>query len=1055
MKPGIRHHVVLGSLLLSLSAASWVEAAPLSDFEQFRSFPYMDRSYREAKKGNWAEVERLMRHLLAKVPKNDEARAMLVEALAKQRRYKDAVQALPDNPDNSDALLNLRLTWIEQDPPTSEQVEKWMATSPLNQRVRLWQAYSLSLAKFGGALKAYNWLAQLAPKGDDNILRLARSNWSEQLRDWNGTIEQLAPLAARKQLDAEGWQRLANAYVQRLEEKPLQDLLQQAPTPEAARKARLAMVDRAIALGHIQQAQRWMQSLPAGDLADPAQRQQLWELARQTGDTSTVQRLSSELQRPCMETAEWLSRRDPQAALAQLRGCSPSDDPQTWLVLAQRLQATELLQSQRLPEPWDSKRRERLLDVWQAQGQSDKVMAWLASQPQTADVVKRRAELLQALGRNGEAATLWERYYQQTGNLGSLNQATYLALNNGQRDHAQQLLEEAFDRHGGRLPAAMLERLAGLYGSPSASTPAQQQRMVSLLSRVDVATRGQLLGQLAENGQCDAVRQAIGAQPKEAGEFRALGRCAMPDRPGEAVVYYQTAERLGDRGTRLPLAYALEASGDSAGALRIWRSVPDSALTENARLTASRSALTVGDTHVAEHYWQQSSTRGSNEWALGAAIAQAQGNYALALERQRQALQQSPDAGHFYAASVTAQKAGDLSQSTAWLAEAVRRDPKNPRYSADYGMRLAGAETRQERARAIPYLQTATRNFPEDYSLGETLAWRYDEVEDSASARKELRRVIDLEQNPVAGDDNSGSLQARRYRQRRAHETLSRRDSRTLASTWSPAGVSTNDILRPDNTQGTARHAASQNVQVAMWDHALGDEPSRAGSTLSVYGRALLGGAGRSSYAESVGTGLGLRYKPWGTANINFYAEIYKQNTFDDQDKQGLSLGEFLNPNQLWDQLNDHRKDGHTNTDYLLRATASFLDQGRFRNDWRVDESDWEERFLYLDAAWWTKAGDHQWLSRFQQGHTWKLPFNSAQTLMPYGFLEFASQDPSNDWRQDLRTGLGLRWQWWFDDDIYNAYRAHLTVRTEYQQSLGGNLYEGGNGVLLGVELNF
>lgn len=149
-----------------------------------------------------------MRHLLAKVPKNDEARALLVEALAKQRRYKDAVQALPDNPDNNDALLNLRLTWIEQDPPGSEQVEQWIASSNLSQRVRLWQAYSLSLAKFWRRRQAHDWLAQLAPKGDDDILHLARSNWSEQLRDWNGTIEQLAPLAASKQLDAEGWQRL-------------------------------------------------------------------------------------------------------------------------------------------------------------------------------------------------------------------------------------------------------------------------------------------------------------------------------------------------------------------------------------------------------------------------------------------------------------------------------------------------------------------------------------------------------------------------------------------------------------------------------------------------------------------------------------------------------------------------------------------------------------------------------------------------------------------------------------------------------------------------------
>ncbi|XHF34138.1 phage receptor [Pseudomonas chlororaphis] len=1052
MKPVHRHTLLMGSLLLGLSTVYPLQAAPLSDFEQFRSYPYMDRSYREAKKGNWKEVERLMRHLLEKVPKNDEARALLVESLAKQRRYKEALQALPDN---SDALLDLRLTWIEQDPPTSSQVEDWMATSSLNDRVRLWQAYSLSLAKFGGAAKAHDWLAQLAPKGDDNILRLARANWSEQLRDWSGTIDQLAPLAARKQLDAEGWQRLANAYVQRLDEKPLQQLLQQAPSPEAARNIRLAMVDRAIAMGHEQQAQRWMQSLPASDLADPAQRQRLWELARKTEDVPTVQRLSNDLQRPCLETAEWLSRQDPEAALKQLRSCTPTDDPQTWLVLAQRLQATDLLQSTRLPEPWDSRRQTQVLDIWQEQGRSAEVNAWLAGQKQTPDIVKRRAELTQRMGRMIEAETLWELHYRQTDNLSSLNQATYLAVNAGDRAHAQQLLESAFDRHGGRLPATALQRLAGLYAAAPSTTPEQQRRMTLLLNRVDGATRGQLLAQLAETGQCDAVQQAIGSHPQAAGDYRALGRCAMPDRPGEAVVYYQQAEKLGDRGSRLPLAYALEAAGDSAGALAIWRGFPTAELSDNARLTASRSALNVGDSQTAETYWQQSTTRGANEWALGAAIADARGDHAQALQRQRQALQQAPDAGHFYAASVTAQKAGDLPQSTAWLAEAVRREPNNPRYRADYGMRLAGAETREERATAIPYLQQATRDFPEDYRLGETLAWRYDEVEDSASARKELRRVIDLEQNPVAADDEDGSMEARRYRQRRAHETLSRRDSFTVASTWSPAGVSTNDFLRPDDSEGSKRVTRSQNVQVAMWDHALGEEPSRAGSTLSVYGRMLFGGQGRSSYGETFATGVGLRYKPWGTTNVNLYAEIYKQTGVSDDGSGGMRLGQLFSPVKVWDQGHDYDRFGRTSTDYLLRTTASFLDQGKYRNDWRVDENEWDERFLYLDAAWWTKAGDHQWLSRFQQGHAWKLPFSGAQTIMPYGFLEFASQDPSNDWRQDLRTGVGLRWQWWYDEDRYNAYRSKLTVRTEYQKSLGGNLYEGGNGVLLGVEWNF
>ncbi|WP_446731651.1 NfrA family protein, partial [Pseudomonas soli] len=323
-------------------------------------------------------------------------------------------------------------------------------------------------------------------------------------------------------------------------------------------------------------------------------------------------------------------------------------------------------------------------------------------------------------------------------------------------------------------------------------------------------------------------------------------------------------------------------------------------------------------------------------------------------------------------------------------------------------------------------------------------------------ARRELRRVLDVERNLVDGDDEYGSLEARKYRQRRAHETLSRRDSITLASTWSPAGTSTNDkFLDTGERSGTSRRARSQNVQLAMWDHALGEEPSRNGSTLSVYGRVLFGGQSRTDYAQSMGTGVGLRYKPLGQANLNLYAELYHQRQIDSTHYSGLSLGELLSPAKVGGNWGDLRHNAESSNDLLLRATASFLDQGKYRNDWRIDEDDWDERFLYLDAAWWTRAGDHAWLSRFQQGHAWKLPSQSPQTIMPYGFLEFASQDPSNDWRQDARAGVGVRWQWWFDDDRYNAYRGSLKVRAEYQQALGGNLYERGNGVLLGVEMNF
>ena len=1041
-------HLLGFSLAACLIAPTTFAAEALTGFQQFRSYPFLDRAYREAERQNWAEVERLMRQLLERVPNNDEGRSLLVEALAKQRRYRDSEELAAQLSDSHRALFELRMAWIEQDPPSSEVVERWLEESEGDQRVRLWQAYSLTLAKFGGAKRALDWLNQVPVRGDGIAMRMARANWAEQLRDWQASEAQLAPLEAQGNLAPEEWQRLANARVQLLDEAGLQRLLKQPPSAEAEKRVRLAMLDRAVALGRPDMAQRWLNSLPEEDRDTLQERTRVWELARQGGNSQQVRELSEQLGRPCLETAEWLSRHDRDSALQELRGCRAEEDPQTWLVLAQRLGATDLLAGQTLPGPWEASRQQRLLEAWHAQGRDDLALAWLARQPQTPVLSRRRAELLQATGQLQQAERQWLDYYQRTGDLQGLDQASFLALQHGRRDEALQWLEQALDSRQGKLPASLLQRLAGLYIDTGSTFDASRAR--ALLPQLDAQGRVALLGRLAETGDCAWVRESIGDSPQTPGELRVLGRCAMPQRPGEAVVHYRAALAQGDEASRLPLAYALEAAGDAPGAWRIWRQLPLQQLDHIARLTAARSALAVGDSAAAERYWRSTAPGSADDWALGAAIAQDRGDLSLALERQRTALASQPNAGHYYGAAATAQAAGDTRQSRDWLAEAVRLDPDNPRYNADYAMRLAAADTPEQRRSSIARLERATRDYPEDYRLGETLAWRYDEAEDSAAARGELRRVIDLEQNPVAADDDFGSMEARRYRQRRAHETLARRDSFTLASTWSPAGVAT--VATPS---GGSRRASSQNVQMAVWDHALGEEPTRNGSSLSVYGRALAGANGRKLYNQYLAAGVGLRYKPLGDYNLNLYAELYKQNAYPEGGFDGERWNKLWTPEKFERHIRDRDRYAQTSTDYLLRATASFLDQGEYRNDWRVDEQDWNERSLYLDAAWWTKAGDHQWLSRFQQGRVWKLHTEGAQTLMLYGFGEFSTQDPDNDWRQDLRSGIGLRWQLWYGDSRYNAFPAHVTVRTEYQFGLGGNLYERANGWLLGMEVNF
>ena len=53
----------------------------------------------------------------------------------------------------------------------------------------------------------------------------------------------------------------------------------------------------------------------------------------------------------------------------------------------------------------------------------------------------------------------------------------------------------------------------------------------------------------------------------------------------------------------------------------------------------------------------------ADDWALGANIADARGDYPEALSRHREALQHEPNGQHYYNAAGSAQKAGDKQQS--------------------------------------------------------------------------------------------------------------------------------------------------------------------------------------------------------------------------------------------------------------------------------------------------------------------------------------------------------------------------------------------------------
>lgn len=1030
----------LGCLLLLLwPTPAFAQESPQNDYEQFVSYPYMERGYRLADDEEWQEVESLMRHLLSRVSDNREARRLLAQALTAQGEYASAEQQLATLQAASaqELLMSNRLDWIDSDPPDKALVTKWLATTSGSTRASLWRSYAETLTAREGKTASLNWLLGLGIRDDGTELRRYRAALAEELKRWGVVLQQLAPLRRQGQLMALDWKRLVLAHLARGELVAANILLEEPPSMLMERAMLDTAADRAIALERPAFAELWLQRSTVIALPDPERQQQRLELARQRGDASLIRQLSREQHIACWRRVQWLLPFDRDMARRELALCDPSSATRHWLYLASRLEADELLAKASLPQRWQEARQTQLVELWQRQGKTQRALDWLARQSPSKATLRLRARLWQAQEQPGRAAEIWERLYWRTGEAPALEQASYLWVESGNNTKALQLLERAFDRADGELKPSQLARLASLYSQRQLDAEASE-RALTLLKHLEDESGDVLLRHLATSGQCRIIERYAQEASLSAQLSYALGTCAMPSTPGTAVVYFQKEMQHAAPERHKALAYALFAARDPSAAYEQWRKLSSSYLASVDHLAMARSALAVGKVEAAVEQWKRTGVPTKTEdLQLGVDLALKRGEVKEAMRLQRRVLSRDASAPSYYAAASTARQAGQFELSRQWLAEAARRAPDEPLYQADYGMSLAASESDKLRKQSIPYLVESVNAYPEDYILAEALAQRYVEVVQNEAATDQLRRAIDLEQRPLAvGGESAEDMVKRRYRQRRQHASLRERDRVSVSSTWSPVSPSA----------GISPTSGEQNTQVALWDHALGKYPSRNGRQMAVYARAIMNSDDYGHYGQAYAAGAGLRIKPLGNVNLNLYGEIYTEST----GHAGRSIGELVRP---WRDVK--QQDGSSErTELLLRATASFLDQGQYRGDWRPTQDRWQERSLYLGAAWWTKSGEKQLIARYRHGPVYKLPLSGAQTLMPYLALQGTALE-TEAWREDMRVGAGLRWRYWFDADRYNAYRGAVSLRLEYQQELGGSLYGNHDGWLTGIEVEF
>lgn len=543
----------------------------------------------------------------------------------------------------------------------------------------------------------------------------------------------------------------------------------------------------------------------------------------------------------------------------------------------------------------------------------------------------------------------------------------------------------------------------------------------------DPGLRSLQISLLAQSGQCDGVVSVVGnlQAQHDTNSWRALGSCYRQDKPGLAEYAFMRAASTGEPRDVRQLAYQAYENRHYDAALKAWQQVTLAPVPEE-QLAAIRTALEAGDISQAKRwlteYDKASLPKDAEYWRVRARTQED----ALAIASLKMAIGLSPRAEDYAQLARHYQQLGQTSKASAALHTANQLAPNNRDYKLAYSYAL----------QRDGKLQAASDNMESIYRegdalLAEQLVYLNQSLANSQKALYYARRAID--EDPSA---------QKSYGLRRLHEDLGRRWTYSFDA-WAGTGQGT--------VSGIGGNSVAQSYAQTEVEYRLGHESIRGGKTLSVFGR--LFGSSQSQRIDNIaegssydGTyiqgdgsnplnfrdptlGIGVRWKPFRNQTLFFSAE-----------------------EQL--PLNTSQGGEH---DTLIRVSTSFLNDGRYSDEWHMLEGGWLAQNVYMDATRYLRSQQTNLVADYRLSYHHKIGWGN--TLEPYGHIQWRQywNDKSSDTgyyndggkviayssgEEDyslLMGGIGIRWNHWFGETQYDAWPHKLSLGVEYQLRLRSN----------------
>lgn len=620
------------------------------------------------------------------------------------------------------------------------------------------------------------------------------------------------------------------------------------------------------------------------------------------------------------------------------------------------------------------------------------------------EMLAERYALSTATHDRRQSLALARRLYQRApGSASRLDALSWQLMQNGRDREAAQLLLKRYPFSGdAEQQSALVLRLGTLLQQyPQLATPAQAARLSAPL-----ATPALREAQSGLPGSCPQTRRLLGDLSERYGAtaWDRLATCYGSSLPGLALYAQQQAmRRRPDAYQQRAVAYRAYAVEDYQTALRAWRAVPAAQMSEADIMAAATTAQAAGDAQARDSWLDAARQRGmdsSEAWWWLHAQRYLPDEPEKAMDALNRAIAIAPTPRALTARAALHRRLGQTPEAIADLRQALRIDPHNADTEASLGYALWSRKAYASARQALEKAHSAT---PDDPQVLRQLMYVSERLGDIAQTRRYAQEVIDELDADAAAAPLTPPQRQERFDVRRLHEDMGRRWTFNFnTSVGLNSGQSSSSSTQPGSSSPGQSYRSFGQMEA---EYRLGRNVLLDGDILSAYSRVFADTAnsGVAMPVKNPILGPGLRWKP--LYDYTFFLAIEQQIPLD-------------------------HHHGRRNT--MLRASASFFNNGKYSDEWHPNGRGWFAHNLYLDAAQYLRDDTQAWTADYRT--SWHQKIASAQTLEPYAHVQVnGNRDGHSEGKQ--LGGIGVRWNIWTGQQRYDAWPHKISLGLEYQRT--------------------